>query len=114
MKKKLRRFRENKTNNVKNNRANLNALTNDKELKETEEEKNIQNVIDEYIKESKELNESDNIDYETLSAYNIDIKNNQKRLNQLKYKNYYISERENDVYMLVKKEKSIHNTTLTI
>lgn len=111
----LEDFEKTKRTYVKNNRTNLNSLKLiDKELKETEEEKNIQSVIDEYIKESKEISQADDIDYESLSAYNIDIKNNQKRLNQLKYKNYYISERENDVYMLVKKEKSIHNTTITI
>ena len=111
----LEDFEKTKRVYVKNNRAHLNSIKLiDKELKETEEEKNIQSVIDEYIKESKELSQTDNIDYETLSAYNIDIKNNQTRLNQIKYKHYYISERENDVCMLVKKEKSIHNTTITI
>ena len=67
------------------------------------------------------INKVDNSDVfttlATLSKTNVSllkgsklivIKNNQKRLNQLKYKNYYIRERENDVYMLVKKEKSIH------
>lgn len=111
----LEEFEKTKRSYVKNNRAHLNTIKLlDKELKETDEEKNIQSVIDEYIKESKELSDIDNIDYETLSAYNIDIKNNQKRLNQIKYKEYYISKRDNDICMLVKKEKSIHNTTITI